>query len=203
MGTAQGAAYPHAVNPKVKPIVFWGVWIYFGPSGFGALWWAVDFIREFVISGSGAEIAAPALLVALFCVAYGVLSAWVLWSVTKGFLTNQPMPKRRLADTIQRIPIGVRRIIEYLILLAAGVTATLVLTGLTDSPWVYVEILVTCWIILFVTFLIHHICRIFVVGSFGGRFAKAMGLAILSTAIYIAGTCWMEGIVRPRGHTYL
>ena len=37
MKTANHRAYSKAASPRTKPIIFWGVWLYFGPSVIGMI----------------------------------------------------------------------------------------------------------------------------------------------------------------------
>ncbi len=76
MLAATGDAYPPAANPKIKPIVFWGAWLYFAPSVVAAIWLTATF------SESPAAFAPAAL--------YGVLSVWALWSVSKRYFAKPP-----------------------------------------------------------------------------------------------------------------
>jgi hypothetical protein len=85
MGTVMGASYPPPVDLGTKPIIFWGVWLYFGPSGIGALWLLgarlVPLIAGEVKIGEHPEVIAMLIAAAL----YGFASLWVLWSVTARF----------------------------------------------------------------------------------------------------------------------
>ena len=86
MGAVRGNAYAPVSSPKKKPIIFWGVWLYFGPSAIGSLWIIIRYLTK-VLSGeiqinhfmqSGAE--AMQLMIAIL---YGFCSCWVLWAVSK------------------------------------------------------------------------------------------------------------------------
>ncbi len=90
MGTAKNSAYSSLVSPKTKPIIFWGAWLYFGPSAVGAVYFCAVFLRDFLTrkefgkvydEGTGGHV-----LLFLFTALYGLLSIWALWSVTKGYL---------------------------------------------------------------------------------------------------------------------
>lgn len=74
MLAATGNAYSPATNPKIKPIVFWGVWLYFAPTVVVAFWLTITFWES-----PTAYI--PALL-------YGLLSAWALWSVSARYFAK-------------------------------------------------------------------------------------------------------------------
>jgi len=93
MGTATSAAYPPAANPRTKPIVFWGVWLYFGPSAIVGFWMAVSFFTEFGLVFPSAGPSVPAILIAGFGLLYGLASVWVLWTVTRGYLGKREGPK--------------------------------------------------------------------------------------------------------------
>ena len=82
MGTARGAAYPTPVDPRTKPVIFWGVWLYFGPSAIGSLCiigaTLYPLIKGDVKAGNMADGIAMILLASL----YGAMSIWALWSVS-------------------------------------------------------------------------------------------------------------------------
>lgn len=90
MGTAQPSAYSPAANPRTKPIIFWGVWLYFGPTVIFTisqiyLTMKDRLTREKQFYSLSEEIIAFALPVG-----YSILGAWALWSVTKGYLFSKP-----------------------------------------------------------------------------------------------------------------
>jgi hypothetical protein len=89
MGTATSAAYSPAVDPKTKPIVFWGVLLYFGPSAIWFLWYVYSFILERLADGFEAPPVGVTILGMALPVLYGILSIWVLWSVTRSYLRKK------------------------------------------------------------------------------------------------------------------
>jgi len=80
IGTAKSAAYQPVANPRTKPIVFWGIWLFFGPSVIGSFVMAFGLFREFVTDWENADVTAPLMIVAVFLVLYGLGGAWALWS---------------------------------------------------------------------------------------------------------------------------
>ena len=94
MGTSTSSAYSPPSNPRTKPIIFWGVWLYFGPSAVGSLWYIGSYIIYLISDntstyGSHPEIATGGVMILILCLMYGVLSVWALWSVSKGYLRKQ------------------------------------------------------------------------------------------------------------------
>lgn len=89
MGSGKEPAYKSAMEPRTKPIVFLGVWLYFGPTAAGAGILAYSSLAQ-VLSGSpdGQEVAG-AIGIVVLCALYGVASLWALWSVTAGFLKRR------------------------------------------------------------------------------------------------------------------
>ena len=86
MGTAGGKAY-HAVDPVRKPIIFWGVLLYFVPTGLLMLWETKVIIQamrgnEVPVTYFGMT-GALALVLPLL---YSLVSIWIVCSVTKRFL---------------------------------------------------------------------------------------------------------------------
>ena len=99
MGKATGETYSEVNSPRKKPIIFWGVWLYFGPSAFGALYYAIVTGLNLVVGGANipddlkSDALVGSILILLVSLGYGILSFWVLWSVTKGYLRK---PKRKV-----------------------------------------------------------------------------------------------------------
>jgi len=94
MGTATSSAYSAVSNPKTKSIIFWGTWLYFGPSAIGAIWYVVGFVVVLVTverpeHGRGGELAGAGILGLVLALLYGALSIWALWSVSKGYFRKQ------------------------------------------------------------------------------------------------------------------
>lgn len=89
MGTATSAAYSPAVNPRTKPIVFWGVLLYFGPSAIWFLWYMYSFIQEYFTDENEAPPIGETILDLTLPVLYGILSIWVLCTVTRSYLCKK------------------------------------------------------------------------------------------------------------------
>ncbi|BDS07338.1 hypothetical protein NT6N_23780 [Oceaniferula spumae] len=93
MGTATSSAYSPVSNPRTKPIIFWGAWLYFGPSAIGALWYICGFIYglffDSQLSTDSPELTGGAILILVLMIMYGALSIWALWSVSKGYFRKQ------------------------------------------------------------------------------------------------------------------
>lgn len=90
MGTVRSSAYSPVRDPRTKPIIFWGVWLYFGPSAVGSLWGVGTTVYDFFVgktlSAPGStELTVGAVLSVLAFLVYGALSIWAVWSVTKGY----------------------------------------------------------------------------------------------------------------------
>ncbi len=93
MGAAEPVAYSPAANPRTKPIVFWGVWLYFGPSAIAGLWIAGTYARDFRSSSPGEVF--DAALYALFGLLYTLICVWALWTVTRRYLAKPAKPAPR------------------------------------------------------------------------------------------------------------
>ncbi len=87
--SGKGAAYPAPVAPRTKPIVFWGVWLYFGPTAVGAGILAYTSLG-YPLDGSpeGKDVAGT-IAILVMCGLYGATSCWALWSVTAGYLKRR------------------------------------------------------------------------------------------------------------------
>lgn len=89
MGSAEGPAYNEPVAPRTKPIVFWGVWLYFGPTAVGAGILAYNSLG-YPLDGSPEEKdVAGTVAILVMCGLYGATSCWALWSVTAGYLKRR------------------------------------------------------------------------------------------------------------------
>ncbi|MEJ6581020.1 MAG: hypothetical protein QNL33_16075 [Akkermansiaceae bacterium] len=77
-------------NPRTKPIVFWGVWLYFGPSAIFAIHLVYTYVTSHLEDDSFFEFTFDTFMALFLPVGYGILSIWALWSVTKGYLTGKP-----------------------------------------------------------------------------------------------------------------
>ena len=89
MVSAKGAAYPAPVAPRTKPIVFWGVWLYFGPSALGSGVVAYTSLAQLLSGSPDGQALTGAIAIVVMCGLYGVTSCWVLWSVTSGYLKRR------------------------------------------------------------------------------------------------------------------
>ncbi|WP_178932072.1 hypothetical protein [Oceaniferula marina] len=92
MGTATGSAYATPTSPRSKPIIFWGAWLYFGPSAIGAFYFIAGFILSWITGESRMENLTESHAVLVLALMYGLLSSWALWSVTKGYLKKNSDP---------------------------------------------------------------------------------------------------------------
>ena len=81
MGSAKNTAYHDAADPKVKPIVFWGVWIWFGPTVFVSLLQIFVFLTSDYREGGIFALVIPIL--------YLFLGGWALRAVTKGYFRKE------------------------------------------------------------------------------------------------------------------
>ena len=86
MKTANHHAYADAANPRIKPIIFWGVWLYFGPSAIGMTFILWDLWQSYYEYGRFFEFTFETFMGIALPLGYGILSLWALWSVTKGYL---------------------------------------------------------------------------------------------------------------------
>ena len=85
MGTAKGPSHATAVHPRTKPIIFWGVWLYFGPTAAGALWLVGSFLREIIVGGAKSVDLAEGIALSAIAGLYGAMSLWALWSVSRRY----------------------------------------------------------------------------------------------------------------------
>jgi len=89
MKTANHHAYSDATNPRTKPVVFWGVWVYFGPSAVFAIHLVYTFVTSHLDHDPFFEFTFETFMMLFLPVGYGILSVWALWSVTKGYLAGK------------------------------------------------------------------------------------------------------------------
>ena len=78
MTKVKDTAYRSQTDPQLKPIVFYGVWLYFGSTATIALLLATGSAK--------APDHAGASLIILFALFYFALSAWALTAVTRRYL---------------------------------------------------------------------------------------------------------------------
>lgn len=90
MGKVKGFAYSPPTSPRTKPIIFWGVWLYFGPSMIAALWMIAELLGGYASGDSELDFLGTGIVVLLIAVIYGALSGWALWAVTKGYFGKKP-----------------------------------------------------------------------------------------------------------------
>ena len=86
MKTANHHAYAKAASPRSIPIIFWGVLLCFGHSAIGSIWIIWDLWQSYYDYGPFFEFTLETFMGIALPVAYGMLSLWALWSVTKGYL---------------------------------------------------------------------------------------------------------------------
>lgn len=77
------------VAPRTKPIVFWGVWLYFGPTAVGAGVLAYTSLAPILSGSPGGQELTGAIAIAVMCGLYGFTSCWALWSVTSGYFRRR------------------------------------------------------------------------------------------------------------------
>jgi ribosomal protein L37E len=82
MATVKSASYLTPVDPRTKPIIFWGVWLYFGPSAFGSLWIIGTTLYPIIRGDDSANTIVGGIAIILLASLYGVASIWALWSVS-------------------------------------------------------------------------------------------------------------------------
>lgn len=90
MGTATGASYPAPVDPRTKPVIFWGAWLYFGPSAIGSLWIIGSTLHPVVTGEANAGELVDGLAMLLLAILYGALSIWTLWAVSARYFRRAP-----------------------------------------------------------------------------------------------------------------
>ena len=83
-GSAKGTACKDPDPPRTKPIVFLGVWLYFGPTAVGSGVLAFTTLAPILSGSPGGQEVAGAIAIVVMCGLYGVSSCWALWSVTAG-----------------------------------------------------------------------------------------------------------------------
>ncbi|MFT6576659.1 MAG: hypothetical protein ACJA16_004868 [Akkermansiaceae bacterium] len=87
MKTANHHAYAAATSPKVKPIIFWGAWLFFGPSALYAIFLVY---LTFVFDSPLLKFDFDTFVALALPLGYGLMASWALWSVTKGYLGKKP-----------------------------------------------------------------------------------------------------------------
>lgn len=90
MGTMDAPAKEGTVEPRLKPVVFWGVWLIFGPSALGTLWMVVELLIALNEGGAGASLAPGEWAGLMISALLGGISLWVLWSVTRRYFGASP-----------------------------------------------------------------------------------------------------------------
>jgi uncharacterized membrane protein YhaH (DUF805 family) len=85
-GVAKVPASKDPVAPRTKPIVFWGVWLYFGPTAMMAGVLAYTSLAPILSDRPDGLDVASAIGIVVMCGLYGVSSCWALWAVTAGYL---------------------------------------------------------------------------------------------------------------------
>ncbi len=88
-GAAKGLASKNPVAPRTKPIVFWGVWLYFGPTAMMAGVLAYTSLAPILSGSPEGQDVASAIAIGVMCGLYGASSCWALWAVTAGCLKRR------------------------------------------------------------------------------------------------------------------
>lgn len=91
MGTATSPAYQKIVSPRTKPIIFWGAWLYFGPSAIGSIYMGYVYLMDYLQRDQYGSLLDGHWIMLLATITYGSLSIWALCSVTKGFFGKKPV----------------------------------------------------------------------------------------------------------------
>ncbi len=77
------------MESRTKPIVFWGVWLYFGPTAAIAGTVAYTSLARIVSESPEGQEVAGAVAILVMCGLYLISSCWALWSVTSGFFKRR------------------------------------------------------------------------------------------------------------------
>jgi Cu/Ag efflux pump CusA len=89
MESAKGPASKDAAAPRTKPIVFWGVWLYFGPTAMMAGVVAYTSLAPILSGGPEGQDIVVAIAIVVMCGLYGISSVWALWAVTSGYFKRR------------------------------------------------------------------------------------------------------------------
>ncbi|MCP5539939.1 MAG: hypothetical protein H7A53_10795 [Akkermansiaceae bacterium] len=76
-------------NPRMKPVIFWGALLFFGPSAFGGLWVASSVVMKWfglIETSIAFELPPP---ISIIWLAYGMMSLWILWVVSARHFAGQ------------------------------------------------------------------------------------------------------------------
>jgi len=82
MGTARPAAYAPAANPRLKPVIFWGAWLLFGPPAIFGLWSVLSTLDSLIGRSGGELFNGAELAYFLFDAFWSAVAIWALWAVT-------------------------------------------------------------------------------------------------------------------------
>ena len=77
-------------NENCKPIIFWGAWLYFGPSAIGSLWIIGSTLYPVITGEAKARDLVDGLAMMLLATLYGALSIWTLWAVSTRYFRRTP-----------------------------------------------------------------------------------------------------------------
>jgi len=83
---AQENARVWAVDPKTKPIIFWGAWLCFAPTAAGALWAIRGGLDPLIRGGADKMFVADGIATFVMALLYAVSSIWALWAVSVRYL---------------------------------------------------------------------------------------------------------------------
>ena len=85
-GTATSTFYHTPTDPRIKPVIFWGVWLYFGPSAIGAIWVLINGARDLAQRDPALGFPGDEIAIALITTVYGAISIWAVWSVSARYI---------------------------------------------------------------------------------------------------------------------
>lgn len=85
-GTATSTFYHTPTDPRIKPVIFWGVWLYFGPSAIGAIWVLIKGARDLAQRDPALGFPGDEIAIALITTVYGAISIWAVWSVSARYI---------------------------------------------------------------------------------------------------------------------
>ncbi len=89
-GTATSNFYHTPTDPRIKPVIFWGVWLYFGPSAIGAIWVLVNGALDLAHRDPALGFPGDEIAIALITALYGAISVWAVWSVSTRYIRRSP-----------------------------------------------------------------------------------------------------------------
>jgi hypothetical protein len=89
-GTATSNFYHPPTDPRIKPVIFWGVWLYFGPSAIGSIWVLINGARDLAQRNPALGFPGDEIATGLITALYGAISIWAVWSVSSRYMRKYP-----------------------------------------------------------------------------------------------------------------